>query len=83
LKPDYAQAFNGRGNVNYHKGDYDGAIQDYNEAIRLKPDFAEAFNDRGNAYYDKDDYEQAIRDYDEAIHLKHAVQVRRAPAGVH
>ncbi len=30
------------------KGDMEGALQDYDEAIRLKPDYAEAFNNRGN-----------------------------------
>jgi tetratricopeptide (TPR) repeat protein len=29
------------------KGDLDGALRDFNEAIRLKPDFAEAFYNRG------------------------------------
>ncbi len=31
------------------KGDLDGALADYDQAIRLKPDFAEAFNGRGVA----------------------------------
>jgi hypothetical protein len=31
------------------KKDYDHAITDYNEAIRLDPKFARAFNGRGNA----------------------------------
>ena len=57
--------------------------QDYNEAIHLKPDYADAFSNRGNAYYLKGDYDRAIQDNSQAIHLKHAVQVRRTPAGVH
>jgi tetratricopeptide (TPR) repeat protein len=39
-------AFNNRGNS--RAIDLDGAIADYNEAIRLKPDYAGAFNNRGN-----------------------------------
>ncbi len=35
LKPDYADAFNNRGNVRSAKGDSEGALQDHNEAIRL------------------------------------------------
>jgi tetratricopeptide (TPR) repeat protein len=35
LKPDYASAFNNRGNARYAKGDVDGALQDYNEAQQL------------------------------------------------
>ena len=37
LKPDYAEAFNNRGIARYNKGDFDGAIKDYEEAIRLDP----------------------------------------------
>ena len=38
LKPDYALAYNNRGNARRDKGDLEGAMQDYSEAIRLKPD---------------------------------------------
>ena len=40
----------GLGLVYYKKGDYDRAIADFNEAIRLKPDLAEAYYNRGLAY---------------------------------
>src|ERR1700730_12190577 len=36
-----------------NKKDYDRAIADYNEAIRLDPKYAEPHNNRGNAYSDK------------------------------
>jgi tetratricopeptide (TPR) repeat protein len=70
LKPDYAVAFNNRGNALYRKGDLEGALKDCNEAIRLKPDYADAFNNRGNALYGKGDLEGALKDYNEAIQLK-------------
>lgn len=40
------RAFYHRGFAYLNKGDYDRAIQDYNQAIRLKPDDAEALNNR-------------------------------------
>ena len=67
---DLETAFNNRGKAYMRKGDYDRAIQDYDQAIRLKPDYALAFNNRGIAYGRKGDYDRAIQDHDEAIRLK-------------
>ena len=52
------------------KGDYDQAIKDFSEAIKLDPGFDSAWNNRGLAYARKDNYDQAIKDYSEAIRLK-------------
>ena len=52
------------------KGEYDHAIADLDQAIRLKPDFADAYFSRGLAYSDKGDYDRAITDFDQAIRLK-------------
>jgi tetratricopeptide (TPR) repeat protein len=49
--------------------DYDRAIAEYNEAIRLDPTLAAAFDARGDAYYYKGEYDRAIADYSEAIRL--------------
>ena len=62
LKPDYAEAYLGRGNAYYDKGDYDHAIADYGQAIKLRPDYARAYDNRGLAYYSKGDYDRAIVD---------------------
>src|ERR1039458_2727660 len=53
-----------------HKGDYDKAIADYSEVIRLKPDFSAAFNGRGNTYSRKGKSDEAIADFSAAIRLK-------------
>jgi len=62
-------AYNNRGNAYYAKKDYDHAIADYTEAIRLDPKYALAHINRGNAYKVKGDYDRAIEDYSEAIRL--------------
>jgi lipoprotein NlpI len=62
-------AYNGRGSVRDTRGDLDGAIADYDVAIRLFPRYAIAFNNRGYAYKAKGDLKRAIDDYDEAIRL--------------
>jgi len=51
------------------KKDYDKAIKDHDEAIRLDPKYTSAFINRGNVWSQKKDYDKAIKDYDEAIRL--------------
>jgi tetratricopeptide (TPR) repeat protein len=62
--------FYNRANARRAKGDLEGELQDYNEAIRLKPDYVLAFNNRGIARRAKGDIEGALQDYSEAIRLK-------------
>jgi tetratricopeptide (TPR) repeat protein len=65
-----AAAFNNRGVAYRVKGEYDKAIADFNEAIKLRPEFANAFNNRGVAYRNVGDLGRAVADYDQAIRLK-------------
>jgi tetratricopeptide (TPR) repeat protein len=65
-----ATAFYDSGNSKRESGDNQGAIADYNQAIKLKPDFAGAYNNRGFAKDDLKDYQGAIADYTESIRLK-------------
>ncbi|GHV49664.1 hypothetical protein AGMMS49579_02340 [Spirochaetia bacterium] len=53
----------------YYNGDYDRAIADYTQAIKLDPKDATAYNNRGYAYYNKNDYDRAFADYTQAIKL--------------
>jgi tetratricopeptide (TPR) repeat protein len=55
--------------VTLDKKDYDKAIKDFDEAIRLDPQFATTFALRGNAWFAKKDYDKAIKDFAEAIRL--------------
>jgi tetratricopeptide (TPR) repeat protein len=60
-------AYHNRGVAYYTQGDYDRAIEDYNEEIRRNPLDATAYYNRGLAFHAKGDYGRAIADYSEAI----------------
>ena len=49
--------------------EYDRAIKDFDEAIRLEPNDSFAFLSRGNAWGYKQEHDRAIKNYDEAIRL--------------
>ena len=65
-----AKAHNNRGNHYTRNGEYDRAIQDYDQSIKINPNYPKAFNNRGVAYQKKGEYERATKDFDEAIKLK-------------
>jgi tetratricopeptide (TPR) repeat protein len=58
-----------RGDEKFAKKNYDKAIEDYTEAIRLNPKYWSPYYGRGVAYYWKKNYDKAIKDYTEAIRL--------------
>ncbi len=66
---DLAMTFYNRGYAYQSSGNYDAAIADYDQAVRLDPAFSLGFYARAAANYEKNNYGQAIRDYDEAIRL--------------
>jgi lipoprotein NlpI len=51
------------------KGDYDSAMQDCNEAIRIDPANARAFGGRGAMYGERGEVDRAIAEFNEAIRL--------------
>ena len=65
-----ADYYDNRGDAYYSKTDYDKAISDYTEAIRLSPHDPSYYAKRGDAYRDKKDYDKAIIDNTEVIRLK-------------
>ena len=52
-----------RGKAKSALGDKEGAIADYNQAIRLNPDNAKAYKNRGHAYRKLGENQQALRDF--------------------
>jgi tetratricopeptide (TPR) repeat protein len=65
-----AREFFELGKEMYDLGDYQGAIVDYSESIRLQSDYTFAYLGRGFAKYKLTDYQGALTDLNEAIRLK-------------
>jgi tetratricopeptide (TPR) repeat protein len=63
-----AEAFD-RGNAALDQHDYDTAIAEFTEVIRLDPTADAAYHNRANAYADKKEYAKAVADYEQAIRL--------------
>jgi len=68
LKPDQT-LYNMRGSAYFDKGEYDIAIADFNDALRIGPPSGIIFHNRGNAWRSKGEYAKAVADYNEAIRL--------------
>jgi tetratricopeptide (TPR) repeat protein len=64
-----ASSYYEKGKDYSNKNDYDKAIVEYNEAIRLSPNNGSYRFSRGIAYHNKKDYDNAIASYTEAISL--------------
>jgi len=64
-----ARTHNDRGLAKQKKGDLNGAMVDYNQAIELNPQYGLAYRNRGNAKRKKGDLDGAIADFNRAIKL--------------
>ena len=65
---DRAVALTNRSNAYRLHGDYDHAISDANDAIRIYPDYVLAYANRANAYLAKGDIDNAMNDANTTIH---------------
>ena len=66
-KDDKSKAFYNRGNIYMSLGEYQKAINDYDQAIAINPKDAMVFCNRGFAYANLGEHQKAINDYDQAI----------------
>jgi tetratricopeptide (TPR) repeat protein len=55
------------------QGDYQGAIADFTEVIRLSPNEVEAYYNRGIAYAKLNNYREAIADFNQALNLNQKI----------
>ncbi|MBE9055825.1 tetratricopeptide repeat protein [Sphaerospermopsis sp. LEGE 08334] len=77
---DIAPVYNGLGYVYFSQEQYDLAIRQYKEALKLKPDYVTALNNLGHAYEKKKLMAPALEMYETALKIapNNAIAKRRA-----
>lgn len=69
-KQNTVEAYNNRGLAYHELKQYDRAIKDYSQAIKLDPGHAAAYNNRGNSYYERNEYQLALADLNQSLQRK-------------
>jgi tetratricopeptide (TPR) repeat protein len=77
---DLAAVYNALGFAHFAQEQYDLAIRNYKEAIKLTPDYVTAINNLGHAYERKQLASQALESYEQALSIdpKNQTAKRRA-----
>jgi tetratricopeptide (TPR) repeat protein len=75
-----APIYNALGFAYFCKDQYDLAIKNYKEAVRLAPDYVTAFNNLGHAYESKKLISQSLESYEQALKIEpnNSIAKRRA-----
>jgi tetratricopeptide (TPR) repeat protein len=69
IDPNYANAYNMLGYLNYYLGRYDEALASLDKYIQLCPNQANPRDSRGEILYARGEYEQALREFREAFNI--------------
>jgi tetratricopeptide (TPR) repeat protein len=77
----FVTAYNNRGSARLDLGEYEQAIEDYTEAIRLDPSYALAYNNLGVAHKAQGNWEEAITDFRLYLELLPDAENREAVEG--
>ncbi len=67
--PDNATAYGNRGEAYKDIGQYDKALEDFNNAIRVDPKYAEGYNSRGQILAMRGNIDEALQDFLKVIEL--------------
>lgn len=83
-KRDLVTAYVNRGDAYFARSEFDRAVADYSDALRLDRSSAPAFSGRGRAYRSKGDFDKALADFDAAVRLNpNSAQLRIDRGAVH
>lgn len=64
-----AEAFNYMAAICYMSNDFKGALENYNEVVRINPKYKDIYSNRGMMRHQLGDYKGAILDYGEALKI--------------
>ena len=67
--PFLALPYSNRGVARKNRGDVEGGLADFNEAIRINPNDVRSWVNRANVYFNRQEYERALPDYERALVL--------------
>jgi tetratricopeptide (TPR) repeat protein len=81
LKPEWAEAYYGRGIAKGAINDLDGAMSDYNAAIDKKRDFVRAWLNRSDLWWAMGDLDKAKADYAQAKQLSGGEDEKKVTKG--
>lgn len=70
----FDRGFTALGDIKFYKGDFNGAVTNFNIAIDLWPNYEPAYNERGIAELLLHDYTKAMADLNKAIELNNPVE---------
>ena len=65
-----AEILNDNGLMLYEDGEYDKALDDFNEALLLDKGYTDCYINRGNVFLKKEEFQKALDDFNAAIELK-------------
>jgi len=82
LDPNYAEARNNVGTVQYARKSYRRAINEYRKALKLNPTSASIYSNLGTAYFARKRYKEAFEAYQQALNLDSEVFEHRSNYGV-
>lgn len=81
-KPDYAEAINNLGTIQYAKKSYRRAVSSYKKALKYTPNSASIHSNLGTAWFARKKYQEAMDCYEKAMSLDPDVFEHRSTTGI-
>lgn len=82
MDPEYAKAYNNRGNARATLGDLEGALEDYDRALSLDESLTLTYFNRGVIHYKLGNHEAAIDDLERYLQLDPGAEDREQIEGL-